>query len=64
MNSWGYNSVGQYVCGSLSYNVAFQMYSFAGMLPAGAYTALALSGRYIQATATMSIIEEKEDYIK
>jgi len=48
MNSWGYDANGSYVAGTLSHNVAFQAYSMTGMIPAGVYTALTVSGRYTQ----------------
>ncbi len=41
-NSWGYSQVtGNWVSYSEFYNTSFQIYSFAGMLPAAAYTAYA-----------------------
>lgn len=42
----GYNSNGQWISASLGYNSAFQVYSFAGMLPAGIYTSAAMLAPY------------------
>jgi RHS repeat-associated protein len=43
---YGYNNSGQWVSATLSYNSAFQIYSFAGMAPAGAFTGMAMLAPY------------------
>lgn len=59
MNSWGYNSSGHYAAGSAFYNTAFQAYSLSGMIPAGAFTTLAVYGPYMQPAVYSSALGQK-----
>jgi len=52
MNSWGYSS-GCYAGHGVVFDTIFDIYSMSGTIPAGAYTALAIYGPYLQPAVYM-----------
>jgi hypothetical protein len=58
LNSFGYNSSGQYVSWGQGYDTLFQAYSLSGMLPAAAFTAAAQAAGPLTTYIEMSVKRE------